>query len=110
MTDIMWEMAAVVYFSSLIFVVVPLLGLASGAVAGRLTTGVSTGLGAVVGFITGSSALVALFLLSWAATGLVNLDIPSDLALAIAFSPLALAIVVPVAVLQVIRIRRDRGN
>ncbi len=110
MPDIMWELAAAVYFSSLIFVVMPLLGLASGAVAGRLTKGVSTGLGAGVGFLTGASVLVALFLLSWAATHLVNLDIPSDLALAIAFSPLALAIVVPVAVLRVIRIRRGRGS
>ena len=110
MRDIMWEMAAAVYFSSLIFVVVPLLGLASGAVAGRLPKGVSTGLGAVVGLMTGASALVALFLLGWATTVLVNLDIPSDLELAIVFSPLALAIVVPVAVLQIIRIRRGRGN
>ena len=110
MTDIMWEMAAAVYFSSLIFVIVPLLGLASGAVTGRLTKGVSTGLGAVVGFTTGASALVALFLLGWATAYLVNLDIPSDLALAVAFSPLALALVVPVAVLQVIRFRRGMGH
>ena len=72
----MWDMAAVVYFSSLIFVVVPLLGLASGAVAGRLTRGVSTGLGAVVGFMTGASALVALLLLGWATAGPFHLDIP----------------------------------
>ena len=110
MPDIMWEMAAAVYLSSLIFVIVPLLGLASGAVAGRLTKGASTGLGAVVGLMTGALVLVALFLLGWATTHLVNLDIPSDLALAIAFSPLALAIVVPVAVLQVIRFRRGNGN
>ena len=106
----MWEMAAAVYFSSLIFVIVPLLGLASGAVAGRLTKGVSTGLGAVVGFTTGASVLVALFILGWATAYLFNLDIPSDLAPAVAFSPLALALVVPVAVLHVIRIRRSRGN
>ena len=110
MTDIMWEMASVVYFSSLIFVVLPLLGLASGAVAGSVTRGVSTGLGAVVGLMTGASALVALFLLGWATAGPFHLDISSDLALAIAFSPLALAIVVPVAVLRVIRIRRGRGS
>ena len=110
MTDILREMAAAIYFSSLIFVIIPLLGLASGAFAGRLTKGVSTGFGAVVGFITGASALVALFLLGWSTAVLFNLDIPSDWALAIAFSPLALALAVPVALLQVIRIRRGRGN
>ena len=108
-SDVVWVLAAAMYFSSLYFVIIPLLGLASGAIAGRLTPSVSTGLGAVVGLASGALTVTAFLLLGWAYT-LVNLAISPDAALEIAFSALPLALVVPAAVVQVIRFRRGRGN
>ena len=105
------QMVAAFYFSSFSFVTIPLLGLMSGAVAGRFMRGVSTVLGALIGLGAGLLVLLTFVLLGWAASGLLfKADLPRSLWLVVAYSPPVLALTVPVPVLQVIRIRRGRGN
>ena len=100
-------MIAAIYLSSFAFVIIPLLGLISGSVAGWLMSGVSISQGAVVGLISGLLVLVVILLMGLA-TPLVSQDIPSFVGWIIALSPAVLALAVPVLVLQVIRIRRGK--
>ena len=106
-----WSIVAALYFVTVLyFVIVPLLGLISGLLAGWLMRGISIGFGAIVGLGTGLLVLVAFELLSWATGDLFLLGPSRNLLLLVAFSPPVLALAVPVVVLQVIGIRRGRGN
>ena len=104
------QMVAAFYFLSYSFVTIPLLGLISGALAGRFMRGVSTVLGAIVGLVTGLLVLAAFLLPGWISYDLFTVGLPHNMLLLVAYSPPVLALTVPVAVLQVIRIRRSRGN
>ena len=59
------EIVLALLFSSFYFIIVPALGIATGAVAGRLTPTVSTGRGALVGLASGVLAVGFGFLLAW---------------------------------------------
>ena len=59
------EIVLAALFSSFYFIIVPALGIATGAVAGRLTPTVSTGRGALVGLASGVLAVGFASLLAW---------------------------------------------
>ena len=104
-------MIAAIYLSSFVFVIIPLLGLISGAVAGWIMRGVSIALGALIGLGAGLLLLLTFVLHGWAASGLLfKADLPRSLWLIVAFSPPVLALVVPPIALWVIRIRRSKGR
>ena len=103
-------MIAAIYLSSFVFVIIPLLGLISGAVAGSIMRGVSTVVGAIVGLVTGLLVLAVFLLLGWISYDLFKVGLPRSLWLIVAFSPPVLALVVPPIALWVNRIRRSRGN
>ena len=97
-------MIAAIYFSSFMYVIVHVLGLVSGALAGWLMSGVSTSQGAVVGLISGLLVLVVILLMGLA-TPLVSQDIPSFVGWIISLSPSVLAVAVPPIALRNIRTR-----
>ena len=103
MADFMLLIAAY-YFSSFMFVIVHVLGLISGALAGWFMSGVSISQGAVVGLICGLLVLVVILLMGLA-TPLVSQDIPSFVGWIIALSPAVLAVALPSIALRVIRAR-----
>ena len=86
----------------------PALGIATGAVAGRLTPTVSTGRGALVGLASGVLAVGFVFLPAWVIYDLSGFRPPGPLGLMMLFTPLTLAILAPPVVLQIIRMRRGK--
>ena len=52
------ELVLAYYFSSFILIFIPLLGLAVGGFTGKLTSGVSTTLGSLIGLVSGVFGLV----------------------------------------------------
>ena len=105
------EIILALLFSSfyfIIFIIVPALGIATGAVAGRLTPTVSTGCGALVGLASGVLAVGFGFLLPWVIYDLSRFGPSSPLGLMMFFTPPTLAIFAPPVVLQIIRMRRGK--
>ena len=107
------EIGLALLFSSFYFIIVPALGIATGAVAGRLTPTVSTGRGALVGLASGVLAVGFGFLLDWVIYDLSRFGPSSPLGLMMFFTPPpppppTLAIFAPPVVLQIIRMRRGK--
>ena len=100
------EIVLAFYFSSFIFVILPALGLAVGALTGRLTPGVSTALGSIIGLASGVLGLGLTFLASWVLLEPGGGSQPRYLLLLIAFGLPIGGVLAPVAVLQLVRRRR----
>ena len=81
------EIVLALLFSSFYFIIVPALGIATGAVAGRLTPTVSTGRGALVGLASGVLAVGFGFLLDWVIYDLSRFGPSSPLGLMMFFTP-----------------------
>ena len=81
------EIVLALLFSSFYFIIVPALGIATGAVAGRLTPTVSTGRGALVGLASGVLAVGFGFLLAWVIYDLSRFGPSSPLGLMMFFYP-----------------------
>ena len=81
------EIVLALLFSSFYFIIVPALGIATGAVAGRLTPTVSTGRGALVGLASGVLAVGFGFLLLWVIYDLSRFGPSSPLGLMMFFTP-----------------------
>ncbi len=97
-------MIAAIYFSSLMYVIVHVLGMISGALAGWLLPGVSIKQGAVVGLICALLVLVVILLMQLA-TPSSSQGYPSFVLWAIALSPAMLATALPPIALWAIRTR-----
>ena len=101
------ELALAFYFSSFILVFIPALGLAVGALAGKLTPGVSVTLGSLVGLASGVAGLVLTFGFFWVLPELGDRSPARELSLIIALGlPLSGALA-PVVIAQLVRLRRD---
>ena len=97
------ELVLAFYFSSLILIFIPAMGLAVGALAGRLTPGVSAALGSLIGLLSGVCGLVLSFLALWVWLELGGGPPPRHLALLIVFGLHIGGVIAPVAVLQLVR-------
>ena len=97
-------MIAAIYFSSLMYVIVHVLGLISGALAGWLMRGVSIIQGAVVGLICGLLVLVVILLMQLA-TPLISRNTSPFVDWIIILSPAVLAVALPPIALRIFRAR-----
>lgn len=100
------EIVLAFYFSSFIFVILPALGLAFGALTGRLTPGVSTALGSIIGLASGVLGLGLSFFASWVLLEPRGGSQARYLLLLTAFGLPIGGVLAPVAVLQLVRRRR----
>ena len=98
---------AAVYFSSLIFILIPSIGVIIGAIAGRLTPGAGIALGALIGLATSVVGLVLAFLISWALLGFGYEDLPKYLSLLLAFGLTLGGAFAPIAVVPLVRAWRS---
>ena len=103
-------MVAAVYFSSLLFVLIPGLGLVAGAVTGKLTPNASIALGSLIGLACGAVGLALSLLAYWALSALFTPPWPD-------YSFWLLGVILPlggalssVGVLQLFRRRQGRTN
>ncbi len=101
------EFVWAVLFSSLYVVIVPALGMATGAVAGRMTPTVSTSLGAFVGLASGVVAMGLVSLGSWVVY-IGGYQPPPTLEWVIFLAPMALAVLAPPVACWVIRVLCSR--
>ena len=103
---------AAVYFSSLMFVLIPALGLSVGAIAGKLTPDVSIALGSIVGLVSGVFgillATLTAYLAFWVFLELGYGPPPRYLTLLIVVGLPLGGVITPVAVLQLFRRWRIR--
>lgn len=97
------ELFLALYFSSLMLVFIPALGLAVGAITGKLTPGVGAPLGSLVGLACGVSGLVLTFLAFWVLAELTDGSPPRTLSLLIAFGLPISGALAPVALLRPVR-------
>jgi hypothetical protein len=96
---------AAVYFSGLIYILIPASGAIVGAVAGRLTPSVSVALGPIVGLASGAAGLVLSILAFWILRGFGSgdLDLSGYLSLLLAFGLPLGGVFAPIAVLPLAR-------
>ena len=68
----LFEYALALYFSSFMFIFIPALGLAAGAVTGRVTPGVGIALGSLVGLASSAVGISLAFLVGRLSSELVG--------------------------------------
>ena len=103
------QIIAAIYFSSFLFIIIPLLGLISGAVAGWRMRGVSVALGVIVGVVSGLLVILTFFLCGWV-TGDLLMGMSDSVTWVFALSPPVVAVVVPPILLRVIRRFKGQGE
>ena len=97
------ELVLALYFSSLMLVFIPTLGLAVGALTGKLTPGVGAPLGSLIGLACGVFGLVLTFVAFWVLAELTDGSPPRPLSLLMAFGLPIGGVFAPVVVLRPVR-------
>ena len=97
------ELVLAFYFSSFTLIFIPALGLAVGALAGKLTPGVSAALGSFIGLASGICGLVLSVLAFWVWLELGGGPPPRHLSLLIALGLPIGGVTAPFAVLRMVR-------
>lgn len=99
------ELVAAIYFSSLLFFIVPVLGAAAGAVTARLNR-VNIGLGLLIGLVSGLSGIGLAMFVYWAYGG----NGPGWLSFLTAYVLPSGGAFTPIAILPLFRLRSDKSS